>query len=230
MIRSKMLSVLVILVLAIPLYALPGSASVGTVQSSIAAAVRGVPLAPGTSVFPGDTVTVGASGQALITFAGGAQLFLGQNSNIEILPADEGGAVMFSIAHGAARFRSTAKLPMQALLGDATFGAAAGTAGVGYIVISSPNAARVGSEKGTMVLTTSHDGKSVALAEGTAMDVKLVPDTNDDETRGGGKRNRKGGLIVLTGVVIIVGTGVAAAIIAVHEPKAPGVISPFSPQ
>src|ERR1700676_961296 len=58
------------------------SIPIGTVSSCKAAAIHGTNLVPGTTIFSGDTINVGAQGSAWIAFQGGGQVQVFENSTV----------------------------------------------------------------------------------------------------------------------------------------------------
>jgi hypothetical protein len=225
MIIKQLLTIFLAFLMAVPSWA--SSAAVGTVQGGEAATVHGLSMVPGTTLFDGDTIAVGPRGSALIAFLGGAQLVLAADSEVELLKEADTQPIQVDVSQGLARFRSTEKTPVEALLYDATVRPAKGGDGVGFIRILSPTSALIGSEKGEMLVTTAHDGNSMTIPEGMATTVGLAPEKGEGRRFG---RRRHGALVILMGA-LIVGTvaGVATAI-NLNEPHTQPSISPFKPK
>ena len=78
MFARQVLALLLVLLLAFPAWGDPNI--VGSVASSQSATVRGTNLTPGSTIFSGDTIEVGAHGSAWITLPGGAQVQVAENS------------------------------------------------------------------------------------------------------------------------------------------------------
>lgn len=228
MILRQILAVLVAVLLATPSWAGADTGAIGTVENSRSATIRGVTLAPGTTLFSGDKISVGPQGNAWVSLPGGANILVGQNSRVQILKNFPGGVAQIEVDQGRAKFSSSEKTPVEFRLADATIRPAKGPA-IGLVAFFSPREAVVDAEKGDVVITTAHNGDSVTLHEGSAMALRMVPqdDTQNTETPA---RKRKG-LIVLLGVAII-GAVTAAAIAANNaEPtqnNKGGAVSPFS--
>jgi hypothetical protein len=223
MIIKQFLTIFVAFLMAVPSWA--SSAAVGTVRGGEAATVHGLSMVPGTTLFDGDTITVGPRGSALIAFLGGAQLMLAADSEVDLLKEGDPQPIQVDVSRGLARFRSTEKTPVEALLDDATVRPAKGGDGVGFIRILSPTSALIGSEKGEMLVTTAHDGNSMTIPEGMATTVRLEPPQKGEGRRYGRRRH---GLIVILMGALIIGTvaGIATAI-NVGEPHTAPSISPF---
>ena len=212
------------------LLAVPGWAStpvVGTVQDSHSAEVKGTPLVPGTTVFSEDKIDVGENGRALIVFAGGAQVQLQSSSEAKILRGDKDGRLRVEVNRGVARFRSTGQTQLDAVLADATITPMNGPAS-GYIAFLSPTSAAIGAEKGTLLITTAHDGASATIPEGSTMSVRIAPDDTSTGVRPAVETNK--GKVILLGLLImgaVIGAAIAANELAT-APKTP--TSPFKPQ
>ena len=58
------------------------SVPIGTVSSCKVAAIHGTNLVPGTTIFSGDTIDVGAQGSAWIALQGGGQVQVFENSTV----------------------------------------------------------------------------------------------------------------------------------------------------
>ncbi len=222
MLVRKALATLMVTLIAVPGWA--GPSAVGTVESSTAATLRGNTLVAGTSVFGGDTVEVGQSGNARIAFPNGSQLILSSSSKIEILQGTETQPVQFEVLQGLAKFRSTEKTQVAALLADATIRPKAG-AGVGFVNRLSPTAALIGAEKGDIIVATEHDSGTMTIPEGNAVTVRIAQDQAPPTAIHKGK-----GRVILVGVLIVGAAAGAAAAITLNESSHPKPVSPFTPQ
>ena len=217
----RTLAIFCMMLIAAPGWAAPSA--VGTVQSSAAATLRGNSLMPGTSVFGGDTIEVGLRGNAWIAFASGSQLVLTANSKVAILPGTEAQPVGFEVLQGLARFRSSEKTPVTALLADATIRPKSGS-GVGFVNVLSPTAALIGAEKGDLVVTTSHDNGTMTIPAGRTMEVRMEQDQTPPDAVHNNKKK-----IILVGIAIAaIGAGVGAAL-TLSESSHGKPISPFAP-
>jgi len=174
------LCLLLVATLAFPAWA--SSTVVGNVASSESATVRGTGLTPGSTVFSGDTIEVGPKGIARIALTGGAQVQLGGSSQVQLTKTS--AAVQVTIDRGLAAFLTTEKSAVEAILGDATIRAASGTPAIGVVNVRSPREAVIAAQKGTLLISTAHDSKTVTLREGEGAKVTLA----DEEP----KRKRRG--------------------------------------
>ncbi len=188
------LALLLVLPLAFPAWGDP--VVVGNVASSQSATVRGTTLAPGSTIFSGDTVEVGTSGSAWITLTGGAQVKVGENSQVRLAKTTD--SIQLIIDRGGALFRTAEKSPVEALLGDATIRSADGLPAVGIIIVRDAQSAVIAAQKGMLLISTAHDSKDVTLREGERAEVTLVPqqDTDQDKNK---KKKKKGGVAVPAG-------------------------------
>ncbi len=164
---------LVALILA-GIVAVPGwgaSNPVGTVQSSNSASLRGSALVKGTTLYSGDVVNTAQQGNAWVSVPGGGQFYLAANSQAQVRRAADNNGVQIALQQGIAKFRSTESTPIEVILADATIRPA--TAGAGYISLLTPTTAIIGAEKGAVLITTSHDGKTTTVPEGSAINVSM---------------------------------------------------------
>ncbi len=157
------------------LIAVPGwgaSNPVGTVQNSNSATLRSSALIKGTTLYSGDVINTAQQGNAWVSLPGGAQLYLAGNSQAEIRKIADVKGVQLEIEQGTAKFRSTELTPIQVVLADATIRPATG--GAGYVSILTPTTAIIGAEKGAVLITTEHDGRTTTVPEGSAVKVTMA--------------------------------------------------------
>ncbi len=216
----KTLATLMVTLIAVPGWA--GPSAVGTVESSTAATLRGNSLVAGTSVFEGDTVEVGQNGNARIAFPNGSQLLLSSSSRVQILQGTETQPVQFEVLQGLAKFRSTEKTPVTALLADATIRPKT-RAGVGFVNVLSPTAALVGAEKGDIIVATEHDNGTMTIPEGNAVTIRIAPDQQTSAIKKGKGR------AILAGALIVGAAAGTAAAITLNESSHKQPVSPFKP-
>lgn len=191
---SLSLSVLI----ASPLWASVGV--IGTVQTSKLATLRGANLVAGTTVCDGDTIHVAPQGSAWVSLPGGGAVLIGQNSEISFQKTAQ-AAAEFEIESGQIKFRSSNASSVHAILGDASIESLKGPA-IGYITMYGQTSAIIGAEKGDILITLAHDGSTKTLHEGSAIAVRLVPDslqTGDDVIPAKNRRRR----IIFWGAVIV---------------------------
>lgn len=191
---SLSLSVLI----ALPLWASVGV--IGTVQTSKLATLRGANLVAGTTVCDGDTIHVAPQGSAWVSLPGGGAVLIGQNSEISFQKTAQAVAE-FEIESGQVKFRSSDASSVHAILGDASIESLKGPA-IGYITMYGQTSAIIGAEKGDILITLAHDGSTKTLHEGSAIAVRLVPDslqTADDVIPAKNRRRR----IIFWGAVIV---------------------------
>ncbi|MCL4524557.1 MAG: FecR domain-containing protein [Acidobacteria bacterium] len=219
MMARRGLAVLLIALLAVPAAASPATGSravaipIGTISQSDAANVGGAGALPGTTVFSGDIVEVRPQGSASILLNGGMQVRVSSASRVQLrrLP---GGAnqVELEMFSGAALFRTSEAAPVVGRLADATVRAKGTKPAVGVISVLSRKKAVIAAEKGELLVSTSHDSKSVTLREGEAVDVTLSALPAAAMPQGGGTT----GAGTLTGKqVAVLGTVIAAVMTAI---------------
>lgn len=213
----QLVAVIVIPLLAVPMWgASPASSVLGTVTNTQFATVAGVSLTDGTNVYNGDVISTADKGGAWVNLAGGGGILLGQDSEAQIRRESPNGPIIFDIAQGEVRFRSTDKTMVNGYLYDATIAPTDSPTASGYIEYTSPTSAIIGAESGNLLVTTSHDGASKVIPAGAIMEVRMVPDQNQDQNR---TAKRRRGLIVLLGIVLIGALTVLAIILNHHERK-----------
>lgn len=217
----QLIAVIVIPLFAVPLWgALPNSGFVGTVTNAASATVAGAVLAGGTNIYDGDVISTSNQGDALVSLPGDAGILLGANSEAQIRRESPDGPVIFDIAQGVVKFRSTDKTVVDGYLYDATIAPANSPAASGYVEFTGPDSAIIAAETGDLLVTATHDGSTRLIPAGSMMAVHLIPssaqaqDQNQNRTA---KRRR--GFIVLLGMVMIGGISVLAIILNHHERK-----------
>lgn len=215
----QLVAVIVIPLLAVPLWGASEKASVlGTVTNTQFATVAGASLTDGTNVYDGDVISTADRGGAWVTLPGGAGILLGQNSEAQIRRESPNGPIVFDIAQGEVRFRSTDKTLVNGYLYDATIAPSDAPTASGYVEFTSPTSAIIGTESGNLLVTTSHDGASPLIPAGSMMEVHMVPDQDQNPQQNRTARRRKG-LIVLLGIVTIGAITVLAIVLNHHERK-----------
>jgi hypothetical protein len=215
----QLIAVTVAALLAVPLWAAPGTPSiVGTIANSEFATVAGATLADGTNIYDGDVISTADRGGAWVMLPGGGGILLGQNTELQIRKDSPVGPIDFDVAQGDVRFRSTDKTLVQGFLYDATIAPAGSPTASGYVEFTSATSAIIGAENGTLLVTTSHDGASRVIPAGSMMEVSMVP-SQDQQQNQNRTAKRRTGLIVLLGVVMIGAITVLAIVLNHHERK-----------
>jgi hypothetical protein len=186
---------------------------VGSVTSTNATSVRDTKLTAGSTVFNGDVLSVSDHGAAQIALSSGAQAeILGRSSVRLIKTAD---AIQVTVDRGQASFHTSGNKKITAMVADATV-RPAGPAETAAIVQSlSATHAIVAAEKGSLLVTTAHDGKTITLNEGEAADFSATADPSQGTPPPAG--HSAAGLSAISGHVLIwtvVIVGAAAAVSA----------------
>lgn len=191
MIGRQALAALLIIALAHPAWGNPEI--VGTVGVSRAAAVRGIALLPGSTVFSGDAIRVGPDGNVRIALADGGAVYVDGDSQILLSKADN--RLRFELVQGSAAFRFSGKAS-EARLADATIRPGGSGRASGVLVIRDAKSAMIAAQEGELVLTTSHDANAVTLHAGEGVELSLVPDEPQAPSPQPPKRRRKRALII----------------------------------
>lgn len=214
----QLIAIIVIPLFAVPMWgASPNAGFIGTVTNAEAATVAGAVLASGTNIYDGDIISTSDRGDAWVSLPGDAGILLGENSEAQIRRESPAGPVIFDIAQGVVKFRSTDKTLVNGYLYDATISPANSPTASGYIEFISPTSAIIAAETGNLLVTTSHDGASRLIPAGSMMTVRMAPAPPQDQNQNRTAK-RRSGFIVLLGIVMI-GTITAVAIILNHHEK-----------
>lgn len=214
----QLLAITIAALLASPLWAASGASNIlGTVTNSEFATVAGASLANGTNIYDGDVISTADHGGAWVMFPGGAGILLGENSEAQIRRESASGPIIFDIAQGEVKFRSTDKTLVNGFLYDATISPADSPTASGYVEFTSPTSAIIGAENGNLLVTTSHDGGSKVIPAGSMMEVHMIPSQQEPDQNRTAKRRT--GLIVILGAIMIGAITVLAIVLNHHEKK-----------
>lgn len=143
------------------------NAPLGVVVIGQKAMLGSVPIASGTSLFDGDTVSTQDQGTLRISL-GAAQVWLGQNSALSLHKTAAG--IEARLETGMMRFSGAAGAPLQFRVLDALVQPKQPTA-AGQLAVITPNEFQVGSTTGT--LSVDVDGDVRTVEESTAYDATL---------------------------------------------------------
>jgi hypothetical protein len=158
--------------------AFSASAPLGNVTMSNVATVRDTPLTAGSTVFSGDAIAVGDNGNIRIALTDGAQAEILSGSVVRL--AKEGDMVQMSVDRGQMSFRTSGNNKIEGLLPDATVRPADSKDVIAIIQTFGPKHAIVASEKGTLLITTLHDSRTITVREGEAADLSPAPPAASD--------------------------------------------------
>jgi hypothetical protein len=233
MIARQLLSSVLVCLLAAPAWCATNPV-VGTAGPSQAASVRGAGMLPGTTLFSGDTVDVGSRGDAALSFGRGSMVRLSEETTLRLEKGDN--RVAFELLRGRVAFRSSEQLPVEAHLADANIRSANGLAAVGVMAFRSPKVVVVLAERGSLLISTAHDAKSVSLREGESVEMRLDDPQNDkkDDNRAAGAAapglshgQWKVIAIITTGVALAVGLAIATGEFGLTDDEKKNLVSPF---
>jgi hypothetical protein len=177
---------------------------VGNVASSQSATLHGAALTPGSTILNGDTIQVGARGNASVAFAGGSLVQLGENSQMRLGKTQE--RIEFQLESGRVLFRSVEAAPIVGRLADATIRQTGGPA-AGLIEMRGANMAFIAATKGSIEIRTAHDNYAMILHEGEGVTVPMAadPDPQSNKRRGAGAWG--------TGHILLLAGGLAAIVL-----------------
>jgi hypothetical protein len=151
----------------------------GTVITSQAATIGEAPLAPGSTIFSGESVSVSPTGSAQIDLIGGGRVEVLRDSAVQLNRSTAG--IQFAVLRGGVSFRGGAKNSLETTLGDATI-RPADTLSVGVLHLENPDSAVLATIKGKLTIKTEHDAESIDVPEGSAVRITLV---DPSEPQGG---------------------------------------------
>lgn len=157
-----------------------GLETLGNVTSSKMALVRNTPLNPGSTLFDGDLISVGAHGVARLALAGGGEAEVPGNSQVQLTKSGEQTQIV--VERGQASLEVPGGTKLEARVADAVVRSADGQDASAIIQESNGNHAVVAALKGTLLLKTENDGKTYLVREGSAADLSLEPEAD----QGGG--------------------------------------------
>lgn len=208
--------------------AVPGwgaSDAIATVQSSSLASVHGSALVKGTTLYNGDVISTAQQGNAWVSLPGGTQFYLAGNSQAQVRKNSDKG-VQLELERGIAKFRSSEMSPIEVVLADATIRPASD--GAAYISLLTPTTAIIGAEKGAVLITTEHDGKTTSVPEGSAVNVSMAPSAPPQGVKPAVSSGH--GYVLLIGAFIVGGLVGGAIAANLNEPSQnPNNVSPFKP-
>lgn len=225
MVARKALAVVLISLLAVPA-AWAGPRAAGSVTSSQAATIRGMALAPGTTVFAGDRVDVGREGAVLMALGRGSQVLIGEQSRLLLSARDS--RIEAELEAGRASLR-LADGHLAGVIGDAQV-RAAGDAAVANIGFASESKAVIFAERGELLVSAAAMGEMIRLREGEALEMTLgEPAQMQGNVEPDAQRRRR---VLVWGLVFGGAAGAAALAIALNRDKLSdrdkgGAVSPF---
>jgi len=195
------------------------AAIVGSAGPSTAATIRGASLEQGSNVFSGDVLEVGPGGSGVLTFGHNAMVRFGEETTAEL--TREPAGVALELLRGRMVFRSTPGQWVVGRVGDAAVRPEKTQEVIASMAYRNPKRVVIASQRGTLLVATAHDGKSVTVPPGEMVELALddtapvkpptagaapPPQVQDDDHRG-----RKWGMWVVLGGGAVLATGLALA-------------------
>jgi hypothetical protein len=188
----------------------------GTVTTSQAATMAELPLAPGSTIFSGESVSVSPSGSAQIDLAGGGRVEVLRDSAMRLNRTAAG--VQFLVLRGGVSFAGGPKDGIETILGDATIHFKDPDS-LAVFHLESPNSAVLATMRGKLTIKAEHDPESVDVAAGSAVRISLV---DPAEPQGGAQPAGRAApaLKKLAIIVFLIGAAFLGIFlwIATHEP------------
>jgi hypothetical protein len=189
----------------------------GTVVSSQSATMRDAPLPPGSTIFSGESVSVGQTGGAQINLAGGGRIEVLRDSAVQLDRSAAG--VQFVVLRGGVSFMGGPKNAVATTLGDATI-RSGDPSSLGVLHLENPDSAVLAALKGKLTIKTEHDASSIDVPEGSAVRITLV---DPSEPQGGAEpAGRAAPAIKKLALIVFLFAAAFLAIflwIAAHEPS-----------
>ncbi|HVA94124.1 MAG TPA: hypothetical protein VNI36_04400 [Candidatus Dormibacteraeota bacterium] len=176
--RKTLLALLVVVAVS-PAWA--ATEPLGSVTSTNAATIRDMNLTAGSTIFSGDVISVATKGAAQVTLASGAQVEILGNSAVRLTKT--AGSVQITVNRGQASFHSSSGIAVSAQVADATVRPLNSSETSAVIQSLSGTHAIVAAQKGALLVTTAHDGKTYTLLQGQAAD--LAASAVDPQRNGG---------------------------------------------
>jgi hypothetical protein len=195
--------------------------------------IGGVGALPGTTLFSGDIIHVGAGGSASVTLAGGTPLRFSEQTQLLLSAAGAENEIEFEVYEGRAEFRTTRNGNVVARLADATIRGAGDTPSVGVIGVVNDMQAYVAATAGDLLISTAHDARTFTLKQGHVVDVRFAPAPQGVDTPQPTATNklnaRRAALIAFLGVatVITIGLLLAFKVRDLSDADKKNLISPF---
>ena len=174
MVLRSLLAAIVVFALLFPT---PGwaAAIVGSAGPITGATVRGASLQQGTNVFSGDVLEVGPGGSGVLTFGHNAMVRFGEETAARL--ERQQGTVALELLRGRMVFRSTSGQRVEGHVGDAAILPAQAQEVIASLAYRNPKLVVVAAQRGTLVVATAHDGRSVTVPQGEMVEVALDDDT-----------------------------------------------------
>ena len=174
------------------------------------------PLASGSTIFSGESVSVSPAGRAQIDLAGGGRVEVLRDSAVQLNRTASG--VQFLVLRGGVGFAGGPKDGIETTLGDATI-RFKDPSSLAVLHLENPDSAVLATMKGKLTIKTEHDVESVDVPEGSAVRITLV---DPSEPQGGAQPAGRAApaLKKLALIVFLIGATFLGVFlwIASHEP------------
>jgi hypothetical protein len=209
------------------------AAIVGSAGPTTGATVRGVGLRQGGNVFSGDVLEVGAGGSGVLVFGHNAMVRFGEETTAQLARGSD--AVELELLRGRIVFRSTPGQLVEGRVGDATIHPEKSQEVIASMAFRNAKLVVIASQRGTLLVATAHDGRSVTVPQGEMVEIAL-DDTAPAKTptaagtppppppQADDHRGRRWGIWVVLGGGAVLVTGLVLS--EQHEKSCPANVSP----
>lgn len=212
---QQLLAAVLIALVALPAWSQAQVA--GTVITSQSATLRDTPLLPGSTIFSGESVSVGQTGGAQIALPEGGRIEVFRDSAVQLNRGEAG--VQFAVLRGGVSFMGGPKEGVETSLGDATI-RSGDSLSLGVLHVENADSAVLAAIKGKLTIKTGHDVKAIDVPEGSAVRITLV---DAPEPQGGAEPAGRAAPAVkrLALIAFLIGALFLGAFlwIAAHEPS-----------
>jgi hypothetical protein len=208
--RISLFLLLLAIVGAAPIFA--GSAAIGTVAGSLNATIGGQAVLPNSTVFSGDHLQV-LDGAAVIAFANGSRMALGQNTEAQFLRDEEGGVAVALAKGNVSMYHPATGSNLQVSVEDWAITPGKGFKTVGEVAMLN-RAVLVTAKQGT--LHVEGNGQAIDVAQGKT--ITLLPKTNGMPQAGTSQKLVSGSALGAAAAVLA-GVGAAFGIASFVEAK-----------
>lgn len=138
--------------------------------------VRGIAVTQGTDILNGDIVDVQQGGETVLLFGHNALVRVTGDSAVRLFKCS--GTGISQVLHGSMVFRSTPQQPVEVQVGDALIRPTGANETIGEVSVATPNAVNITAQKASLAVTTAHDGKTLRIDEGKAVQAELSTPAN----------------------------------------------------
>ena len=206
MLRRQLLACLLAALLALPVGAMPGSSAaiVGIATNSHHATLQRLDLRAGATVFSGDVLAVGPVGSAVVSLQANSLLRFGADSSARLLKAETRSRIAVELRNGLVVYRSSSAAPVEVRVADAVIRGADGASVTAAVAFLTPERVAIGTEKGSLTVSTARNGRSVTVREGENVELALADPSPAPQAPAGKGSSLSAGKLAIIGIVTAV--------------------------